>query len=343
MASWQVKRSVWLWGVAVAATAGAAEYMMTGGTSGWAPLVAGVLGALVPVVFGLLQGSSGATSEALASSGQADQVPTRSRYTIKELTAAMEGDLTSLERDRRKKPLVGEPVVTTGVVADVGQAAGTRQYWLNLRVGDSKVMAWFQHSWLRRPGTAIEALRVGDRVRLQGRVDDIDRSSVRLERAELLEVLAKTKELAETGLDQASSGPAEPEVPGRSDATGAEIVRSPVRYTAAEIISAMAGETEVGRKAKSLRYKGETLEESGDVVNVRESLGMLFLSIRVDDEHLVHADFAEPHPGVRTLARGEKVRVRGQFSAVDLMSLSLKDPELVEVRSAAGSEETQAS
>ena len=333
MAWWRVRSDWWLWGPVTACVAGLAEYWLTSGTSGWVPLVAGLLGAGVAVlprlVLGGRKGESALSprTEETDRAEKADQTLVVSRYTIAELTSAMEGDLTSLERDRRKQPFIDELVETRGVVSDVGRASFGDRLWIHLDVDDRSVTGWFDGS-----DTGVDSLRVGDRVRIRGRVDDLSPSFVRLEAAELVEVRAGKAELAAESLVQtrcpvADSGDSEPSSVARDVMLAAK-----VRYTAAEIILAMTGETDVGRKAKGHRYQGETLEEKGSVLNVREYDDGPALSIEIDDRNMIHAFFAGTHPGVASLRLGERVCVRGQFASADARSVQLVNSELIEVR-----------
>ena len=179
MAWWQAGSQWWLWGLVTAGVAGLAEYWLTSGTSGWVPLVAGLGGVGATVLLRLTLGARKGQSKPWASTEdtkrteKGDQAIAVSGYTIAELTSAMKGNLTSLERGRRKQLFLDKLVETRGVVSDVGKAGD--RHWIDLQVDDREVSCWFDGVV-----AGIDSLKIGDRARIRGKVGDLGPSSVRL-------------------------------------------------------------------------------------------------------------------------------------------------------------------
>ena len=101
-------RSAWVSRIAAIATAfvgGLAEYVMTGETSTWIPLLAGLVGA----VFGLI------VSIILL---PRQEGPFYTPRTVSELTNAVSG-ITSIEADTVRKPHIGSRIKVSGVITDI--------------------------------------------------------------------------------------------------------------------------------------------------------------------------------------------------------------------------------
>ena len=146
-----------------ALTGGVAEYVMTGGTSTWVPLVAGLIGA-VPVlivgIFGLRRRKE----------------PLYTSRTASELTEAVEGK-TSVEADIISQPHMGFRLKVNGIIIDIDSRLFFPGYTVDLQPGENKdisIYAEFGRRWSPR----LRTLRVGDYLGIDGKIWSINRWSV---------------------------------------------------------------------------------------------------------------------------------------------------------------------
>ena len=159
------------------------EYYMTGGISGWRPIVAAILGG-VATIFALrfLQGSASSETVALpepaAGSPQAytpllgDKV--LSRRTPAELAALAKG-LTEVAAEYATKPHLGHWLRVESNVWDVSERTLSKQIavFANDSTDETSLVLYFDsNKW----GAHLRTLTVGDRVVSIGKIDSISPS-----------------------------------------------------------------------------------------------------------------------------------------------------------------------
>ena len=170
-------RSVWasgIGGIAGASAGGLAEYVMTGGSSTWIPLLAGLVGAVVGLTVSVILMPR-------------KEEPFYTPRTVSELTKAVSGK-TSVEADITSEPHVGSRIKVSGVVTDIASTFLFPGYTVDLRlVGGEEdeglsVDAEFSRKWSAK----LRTLRIGDRMDVDGRISSISQWSVSIDDCRIL-------------------------------------------------------------------------------------------------------------------------------------------------------------
>ena len=166
-------RSVWasgIGGIAGASAGGLAEYVMTGGSSTWIPLLAGLVGAVVGL----------AVSVTLLSR---QEEPFYTPRTVSELTNTVR-KITSIEADLISRQHIGSRIQVSGEITNISalRVLIVFEYWVYIRVGDCAqdeahlVVASFG----RRYSSKLRTLRIGDHISVDGKISEIRSYEIRM-------------------------------------------------------------------------------------------------------------------------------------------------------------------
>ena len=340
--------------VAAALIAGAAEYVMTGGTSGWVPLGAGVAGAVggwlvtIAVVGHGRVPAQGLPSESLAGRTFVRQSPT-------EIVEDFRTDQTSLEIELLSKRFVGHWLEVDGVVRDVAKGPPGVAATVRLEIGSRPDIALlFSH---RAPDLeAVLLLKKGLKVRARGRISSVVRTTITLKECEL-EVRsaetprtiaeppdAATRPVLPSLQEPASAAFNERGAPERGSVAATESTR-PEQITRVEdrrwvrdhkAIRELQGlcrnTTSVQAEKLCAPYIGQKYFVAGTVANVLGTEGTLSVDLNIDGGGEVWLDFSrdsEWADEVERLARGDRVAAVGAISRIRLSCVTLKHAELV--------------
>lgn len=160
-------RSVWasgIGGIAGASAGGLAEYAMTGGSSTWIPLLAGLVGAVVGL----------AVSATLLSH---QKEPFYTPRTVSELTSAVRG-ITSVEADLISKQHIGSRIKVSGAIADIWSIGFFPIGWytviLNAKESGEDEEYEVRARFSRRYSSKLRTLRIGDHMKVDGKIIEIN-------------------------------------------------------------------------------------------------------------------------------------------------------------------------
>ena len=162
-------------GIVVAVIAGGTELLLTGGNSTFVPLISGLIGAfagwIVLVAF------------------FSDQVQTYSPYTFDQITSSIR-DLTNIERKIRLRLYRGQRLRVVGEIRDVSKLPlFVLGHSVFIQIEPYKyIHAVFSMRWSAR----VRALRVGEIVEIDGKIQDADSRSISLSWSRLIGVAKPT-------------------------------------------------------------------------------------------------------------------------------------------------------